>query len=80
MFSLYNQIQRLGILIIYLIFEFDYTNGNINASGKNRLISINSPASIANHKVANTGAVDKYVLTSCMIYVFFIVLKLTIIN
>jgi hypothetical protein len=60
--------------MIILIFQFDYTNGNINASGKNRLISINSPASMTNHMVANTGAVDKYVLKSCIIYILLIFL------
>lgn len=41
-------------------------NGNTSASGKKRLISINSPAKIPNHKAAKTGAVERYVLTSCI--------------
>ena len=36
-----------------------YTYGNIKASGKKRLISINNPAKTVNHKLASTGAVDK---------------------
>jgi len=36
-----------------------YIKGKINASGKNRFISISKPAKKLNQTVAKTGAVDK---------------------
>ena len=38
--------------------------GNINASGKKRLISINKPAKEPNHRVLTTGATERYVFRS----------------
>jgi hypothetical protein len=38
-----------------------YKNGKTRASGKNRLISIRSPANAPKKRKLKTGAVDKYV-------------------
>lgn len=54
-------IKKLKKYIFYL------KKGRIKASGKKRLISINKPAKNPNHKVANTGAVERYVFTSCIV-------------
>lgn len=58
-------------LIVSLIFFIpsDVNNqnekkGNVNASGKKRLISINRPAKAPNHSVLSTGATERYVFRS----------------
>lgn len=44
--------------------------GKVKASGKKRFISINKPAKNPKHKVANTGAVERYVFISCIVRKF----------
>lgn len=42
----------------------------VRASGKKRFISINKPDKNIKHKVANTGAVERYVFISCIVRKF----------
>lgn len=44
--------------------------GKVRASGKKRFISINKPAKNPKDKVANTGAVERYVFISCIVRKF----------
>lgn len=53
-----------GYLIVSLIFNYNEKKGNVNASGKKRLISINRPAKAPNQSVLSTGATERYVLKS----------------
>lgn len=57
--SIFDLKSKIKYELYYIIFFFVYTNGNTNASGKKRLISINNPANIPNHKAASTGAVER---------------------
>lgn len=49
---------------VSLIFNYNEKKGNVNASGKKRLISINRPAKAPNQSVLSTGATERYVLKS----------------
>lgn len=65
-----SQIKYLIVSLIFFI-PSDVNNqnekkGNVNASGKKRLISINRPAKAPNHSVLSTGATERYVFRSRM--------------
>lgn len=45
-----------------------YPSGNNKPSGKKRLISIRIPASNPNQIVAITGAVERYLVKSCIVF------------
>lgn len=50
--------------IVPLLILYKKEKGNVNASGKKRLISIKRPAKAPNHSVLSTGATERYVFKS----------------